>query len=131
MPLARSPDRDNRADPVPALVPGVKGVRKIMAGHAHMLALAETGTIISWGMPDFGQLGRRPLNAASAAIPGLAGVQAIAAHESTSMAVLASGQIMTWGFRVRPWTRLLEEGSYGNISHRPILLWLDGLEQPS
>jgi hypothetical protein len=46
------------------------------------------------------------------------------------MAVLASGRIMTWGFRVRPWTRPPEEGSYANISHRPILLWLDGLDQP-
>jgi len=129
--LGRTPDRDNRADAVPALVPGVNGVRRIVAGYTHVLALTEAGTIISWGMPDFGQLGRAGAsNPAPGAIPGLGGVQSIAAHENTSMAVLASGRIMTWGFNVRPWTRPPEEGSYANISHRPILLWLDGLEQP-
>jgi alpha-tubulin suppressor-like RCC1 family protein len=96
-----------------------------------VLALTEAGTIVSWGMPDFGQLGRAGAsNRAPGAIPGLAGVQSIAAHNDTSMAVLASGRIMTWGGHLRPWTRPPEEGSYDNISHRPILLWLDGLEQP-
>ena len=129
--LGRMPASDNRADPVPALVPGVNGVRRIVAGYSHVLALTEAGTIISWGMPDFGQLGRAGAsNRAPSAIPGLGGVQSIAAHENTSMAVLASGRIMTWGFAVRPWTRPPEEGSFDNISHRPILLWLDGLEQP-
>jgi alpha-tubulin suppressor-like RCC1 family protein len=129
--LGRTPDADNRADPVPARVPGVQGVRTIVAGHSHVLALTEGGTVISWGMPDFGQTGRPGAsNPAPGPIPGLSGVQSIAAHENTSMAVLASGRIMTWGFNVRPWTRPPEEGSYANISHRPILLWLDGLEQP-
>ncbi len=129
--LGRTPDSDNRADPVPALVPGVGGVRRIVAGHTHVLALTEAGTVISWGMPDFGQLGRAGANsAAPGAIPGLGGVQSIAAHDDTSMAVLASGRTMTWGGHLRPWTRPPEEGSYDNISHRPILLWLDGLEQP-
>jgi hypothetical protein len=36
---------------------------------------------------------------------------------------------MTWG-EVRPWTRPPEEGSFNNLSRSPILLWLDGLEQP-
>lgn len=129
--LGRAHATDNRADPVPALVPGVTSIRTIVAGHSHVLALTAAGTVISWGMPDFGQLGRAGAsNAAPGAIPGLAGVQSIAAHNDTSMAVLASGRIMTWGGHLRPWTRPPEEGSYDNISHRPILLWLDGLDQP-
>ena len=123
--LGRAATDENRA--VPALVPGVKGVRRIVAGHNHVLALTEAGTIVSWGTPYPGRTGNER---AAAVIPGLAGVQSIAAHEATSMAVLASGRIMTWGFPLRPWTRPPEEGSYDNISHRPILLWLDGLEQP-
>ena len=125
--LGRTPGRDNRAYPVPGLVPGVKGVRRIVAGHHHVLALTEAATIISWGSPYPGRNGDNP---APAVIPGLASVESVAAHEATSMAVLASGRIMTWGFPLRPWTRPPEEGSYDNISHRPILLWLDGLEQP-
>ena len=125
--LGRTPGSDNRADPVPALVPGVTGVRRIAVGHVHVIALTEAGTIVSWGTPYPGRTGDER---AAAVIPGLAGVQSIAAHEATSMAVLASGRIMTWGFPLRPWTRPPEEGSYNNISHRPILLWLDGLEQP-
>jgi alpha-tubulin suppressor-like RCC1 family protein len=129
--LGRTPDRDNRADPVPALVPGVAGVQRIVAGNSHVLALTETGTVISWGMPDFGQTGRAGAsNPAPGVIPGLVGVQSIDTHGGLSVAVLASGRIMTWGGWVREWTRPPEEGSYGNISHRPILLWLDGLEQP-
>ncbi len=54
----------------------------------------------------------------------------MAADGETSFAVLASGRIMTWGGDVRPWTRPPEEGSFDTISRRPILLWLDGLEQP-
>ena len=45
--LGRAAIDQNRA--VPALVPGVKGVRRIVAGHNHVLALTEAGTIVSWG----------------------------------------------------------------------------------
>jgi alpha-tubulin suppressor-like RCC1 family protein len=127
--LGRTPDNANRADGVPALVPGVKGVRTIVSGYAHVLAITEAGTLVSWGNQNFGRLGRTGAYTA-AVIPGLSGVQSVAVHEDTSIAVLASGRIMTWGADVRPWTRPPEEGSYANISHRPILLWLDGLEQP-
>lgn len=127
--LGRTPASGNLADATPALVPGVKSVRTIATGDGHVLALTDAGTIVSWGMPDFGALGRRPLAWAPAPIPRLSGVQSITARGSTSVAVLESGRIMTWG-GVRPWTRPPEEGSYDNISHLPILLWLDGLEQP-
>ena len=103
--LGREATDANRG--VPALVPGVKGVRRIVAGHNHVLALTEAGTIVSWGTPYPGRSGNER---AAAVIPGLAGVQSIAAHEATSMAVLASGRIMTWGFPLRPWTRPPEEG---------------------
>ena len=129
--LGRTPASDNQADPTPALVPGVRGVRTIVAGSFHVLALTEGGTIVSWGQPDFGALGRGDAVAwAPAPVPRLAGVQSMAADGETSFAVLASGRIMTWGGDVRPWTRPPEEGSFDTISRRPILLWLDGLEQP-
>jgi alpha-tubulin suppressor-like RCC1 family protein len=128
--LGRTPSKDNFADPTPALVPGVKDVRTIVAGDSHVLALTSSGTVVSWGQPDFGAVGRGDATVWSPAlIPRLASAQSIAAHGSTSLAVLGTGRIMTWG-TVRPWTRPPEEGSYDNISRRPILLWIDGLEQP-
>jgi alpha-tubulin suppressor-like RCC1 family protein len=128
--LGRAPDNDNRPGPTPALVPGVQGVRAIAAGHAHILALTEAGTVLSWGDGSFGQLGRGAnLAPAPAVITSLKGVRWIAASGSTSVAVLDTGRIMTWG-EVRPWTRPPEEGSFDNLSRSPILLWLDGLEQP-
>ncbi|MGE0362517.1 MAG: RCC1 domain-containing protein [Vicinamibacterales bacterium] len=126
--LGRTPDNDSRPDPIPALVPGVRGVRAVVAGEAHVLALTADGRVLSWGDPGFGALGRGG-GAAPAVIPTLSGVEHITARGATSIAVLGSGRIMTWG-DVRPWTRPPEEGSYDNFSHRPILLWLNGLEQP-
>ena len=70
-----------------------------------MLALTEGGTVISWGQPGSGAIGRAgATNPAPAVIPGLAGVQSIAARDEASIAVLASGRIMTWGSFLRPWT---------------------------
>lgn len=126
--LGRTPDNDSRPDPVPAPVPGVRDVRTAVAGRAHVLALTAAGRVMSWGDPGFGAVGRGG-GTAPALIPSLSGVERLTANDSTSIAVLGTGRIMTWG-DVRPWTRPPEEGAYDNFSHRPILLWLNGLEQP-
>ena len=127
--LGRAPwDGGYAPGPVPARVPGVNGIRAIAAGGAHMIALTETRTVISWGHDTFGSLGRgnnktnRP-----GVVPSLTGVHSIVARDSTCVATLASGRMMTWG-GVRPWTR--PEGSHDDLSRSPILLWLDGLDQP-
>ena len=91
--LGRAAIDQNRA--VPALVPGVKGVRRIVAGHNHVLALTEGGTIVSWAIctPDVpATSGLQPSS------QGLAGVQSIAAHGATSVAVLASRTDHDMGF---------------------------------
>jgi alpha-tubulin suppressor-like RCC1 family protein len=126
----RAVAQDSLAGPTPMLVPGVRDAKAIAVGRNHALALTDAGTILSWGQSDFGALGRgRNASSAAAPIRTLSGVRSIAAHGETSMAVLSTGRIMTWG-NVRPWTRPPEEGAYANFSHVPILLWLDGLEQP-
>jgi alpha-tubulin suppressor-like RCC1 family protein len=90
--LGRAPDNDNRPGPTPALVPGVAGVRAIAAGHAHMLALTEAGTVLSWGEGSFGQLGRGSNLAPTPAVIGsLKGVRYIAAYGSTSVACSIPG----------------------------------------
>ena len=128
--LGRPPwDVDRRtASPIPAPAIGVKGIRAIGAGIAHMIALTQSGTVFSWGDATFGTLGRAESKTKNpAVVPSLTGVQSIVVHDSTNVAVLANGRIMTWG-GVRPWTR--PEGSHDDISPSPILLWLDGLDQP-
>ena len=107
---------------------GVPRVRGLGTGIGHMMALTEAGTVFSWGDTTFGTLGRPEGNTKTPAIiPSLSGVQSILTHNSTNLATLANGRIMTWG-GVRPWTR--PEGSHDDIASYPILLWLDGLDQP-
>jgi alpha-tubulin suppressor-like RCC1 family protein len=128
--LGRTPAKTSTPSPTPAPVPGAAGIRAIAAGLGHMLALTEAGTIVSWGDDTFGSHGRgADQSPAPRPIRGLSDVRSIVARDSTSLAVLGSGRIMTWG-TVRPWTRPPEEGSYDNVSRSPILLWLNGLEQP-
>lgn len=40
-------------------IPGVKGIKKIVCGDNHVLALDITGQLYVWGFGDYGQLGRR------------------------------------------------------------------------
>ena len=84
---------------------------------------------MTWGQETFGQLGRAEGNRSKApgVIRGLTGVQAITGNGRTCVAVLENGRIMTWGW-VRPWTR--PGNGFDTVSHSPMLLWLDGLEQP-
>lgn len=114
---------------LPAPVVGARGLRSIVGGGAHVVALTHTGEVMTWGNDAHYETGRGPSNAsAPGLVKGLTGVQSIAASPWPSAAVLASGRIMTWS-EVRPWHR---PGSNGlaNLSPSPILLWLDGLEQP-
>ena len=114
--------------PVPTVVAGVRGIRAIAAGLVHVVALTETGTVLTWGDNTYYDLGRGPNRPMGPGlVSGLTGVQSIAAGPAMSTAVLASGRIMTWGGG-RPWTR---PGSGGaEYMPTPILLWLDGFEQP-
>ena len=114
--------------PVPAPVAGARGIRSVVAGGGHVVALTQTGAVMTWGDNTHYGLGRgRNAPSAPALVNGLTGVQSIAANDDTSTAVLASGRIMTWG-EVRPWNR--PDAGGGELSPLPILLWLDGLEQP-
>ncbi len=114
--------------PSPALVPGVRGVRAIAVGQSHMVALTDTGSVVTWGSNGFGSLGRPKDEHLPGVVPSVANAQSICASGTTSVAVLASGRIMTWGGEVRPWNR--PEGSEVTISRSPILFWLDGLDLP-
>jgi alpha-tubulin suppressor-like RCC1 family protein len=113
--------------PAPALVPGVRGIRSAVAGGGHVAALTRTGEVMTWGQDAHYETGRGRNASAPGLVKGLADVRALAAGGGTTIAVLGSGRMMTWG-EVRVWTR--PDVGQPNLSPFPILVWLDGLEQP-
>jgi alpha-tubulin suppressor-like RCC1 family protein len=114
--------------PVPALLPGIRGATSVVAGDGHGAVITQAGGIITWGQNAHYETGRgRTASLTPAAVKELADVRFLAACRSQTIAVLGSGRMMTWG-EVRGWTRP-DSGGAG-LSPFPILLWLDGLEQP-
>jgi alpha-tubulin suppressor-like RCC1 family protein len=113
--------------PVPAILPGVRGARSVVAGGNHAAALTQNGEVITWGQNAHYETGRGPRSSqAPAPVKGLTDVRFLAAGAGQTIAVLGSGRMMTWG-EVRDWP--LDRGGTG-LSQFPILLWVDGLEQP-
>lgn len=111
----------------PTLVAGARGIRSIVSGDEHVAALTRTGEVMTWGQNAHYQIGRGGDPDAAGLVEGLADVKSLAAGAGTTVAVLGSGRMMTWG-EVRPWTR--PGHGQRDLSPFPILLWLDGLEQP-
>ena len=118
---------NNSPRPKPAPVAGVRGIRAATGGDDHVVALTQTGGVMTWGQDAHYQTGRGSNATAPGLVKGLTDVQSIAASFRGSVAVLASGRIMIWS-EVRPWAR--PGGGQSNLSQFPILLWVDGLEQP-
>jgi len=122
--LGRPGFRPDAAHPVPALVPGVSGIRAFSAGLHFVLAVTQKDTVVSWGTEIYGEIGHR--GGMPAPVAGLSGVRSVAARE-VSFAVLADDTIMTWG-PVPVWARV--DHVYRDIAHTPIPLVLKGLQNP-
>jgi hypothetical protein len=112
----------------PAPLAGARGIRSVAGGDDHVVALTQTGGVMTWGQDAHYQTGRGSNASAPGLIKGLTDAVSIAASGRGSAAVLASGRIMIWS-EVRPWTRP-NSNMAANLSPFPILLWVDGLEQP-
>jgi alpha-tubulin suppressor-like RCC1 family protein len=108
---------------VPAPLAGARGIRSVAGGDAHVVALTQSNAVMTWGTAAHYETGRGRNASAPGLVKGLTDVVSIAASPWASAAVLASGRIMAWS-EVR--------GSSGQVilSQFPILMWLDGLEQP-
>ena len=91
----------HRFAPVPVDISnGVPVIKSIDSGANHALASGIDGSIWSWGLGNYGQLGRgstassnKPVRVTS----GLTDASAIAAGESHSLAVSPSGVVWAWG----------------------------------
>ena len=92
----------------PVAVPALSNVVAVAAGSDHSLALLADGTVMSWGLNEYGQLGignvagpetcdARPCGRTPAPVPGLSNVIAISAHGALSLALLADGTLRAWG----------------------------------
>jgi alpha-tubulin suppressor-like RCC1 family protein len=123
--LGRRDIKLDAANPTPAPIPGVGGIRAIALAELHALALTSTGTVVSWGEDAHGRRGHR--RDVPSEIAGLKGIQSIAAGGASSFAVDAGGTITTWG-RVPFWARV--DGDDQDLSRTPIPLVLKGLKNP-
>lgn len=89
---------------LPQAVPGtLPAFTAVSAGENHMVALANDGTVWTWGQNGNGQLGRNS-NAASIGVPGqvpgLTGIKQVAAGYFYSLALKNDGTLMGWGYNV-------------------------------
>jgi alpha-tubulin suppressor-like RCC1 family protein len=78
---------------------GLDGITAITAGSTHSLALKSDGTVYSWGVNSFGQLGngtttnsRTPVK-----VKSLTNVVAIASGWEHNLALTTDGTVYTWG----------------------------------
>ena len=93
----------------PIAVPGLTGVVAVAAGANASFALLENGTVLGWGLNEFGELGdgdagvepcgegASRCNLAPTPVSGLSHVTAIASGQAHSLALLSDGTVMAWG----------------------------------
>jgi alpha-tubulin suppressor-like RCC1 family protein len=110
--------------PTPAVVDGVTGVRALACGSIHMVALTNTGTVISWGDNMIGEIGHP--GASPRPIAGLTNVASVEAYTGRTFAVLANGTIMALG-HVPWWARLDGDPT---VTPLPIPLVVKNLNNP-
>ena len=72
---------------------------KIAIGSNHTIALKADGTVWTWGLNNYGQLGNgtKVNSAAPVKVEGLEGVIDVAAGDAGSVALLSDGTIKCWG----------------------------------
>ena len=80
-------------------VAGLTSVVGIAAGGRHAVAVKDDGTVWTWGLNDYGQLGDGTTSTRLAPVQvlGLTGVVQAAAGFSHSLAVLSDGSVRSWG----------------------------------
>jgi alpha-tubulin suppressor-like RCC1 family protein len=87
---------DGRPKPMPSLVPGLEGVRCIVAAYHRSLAVTHSGAVFSWGRVRWdgdGDLIRPTI------VEGVGGVRVrrVCAGEDTAFAIGEDGEVFSWG----------------------------------
>ncbi|MCX7920800.1 MAG: hypothetical protein N3B21_02065 [Clostridia bacterium] len=91
---------DNMDRNLPAVIPGLVGVKQIAAGHNTSFALMNDGTVKAWGLNATGQLGLGDSKNRSVptTIQGLKGVRQIVAGFQHTLALMENGTVKAWGY---------------------------------
>jgi len=119
----------NRA--VPAQVVGLMNVTSLSSCKGdHTLIVKADGTVWSWGLNNFGQLGDGTTvmnRSLPVQVGGLTGAIAVSAGGDHSMALLSDGTVWTWGSHGQG---QLGDGTYPVVGQLPTprkVIWLTGI----
>jgi alpha-tubulin suppressor-like RCC1 family protein len=85
---------------LPIQITGLSNIIAVASGGYHNLALRNDGTVWSWGLNNYGQLGNgtTPLAQIPQQVTGITGtVTAIACSSYSSLALDSTGYVWTWG----------------------------------
>lgn len=108
-------DRGYWSRPLPAKVNGLGKIRDLAAGGGHSVAIADDGTMLSWGDNDRGQLGDGTMEHRPSPGPvmNVSGVIAAACAYHHTLALCADGTV--WAFGMNDRGQLGD----GSTTHRP------------
>jgi alpha-tubulin suppressor-like RCC1 family protein len=89
----------NVCSTTPVAVSGLSDVTSIAAGAGHSLAVLSSGSVMTWGQNNDGQLGDGTTARSSTPVlvTGLSGARAVAGGYEHSLALLLDGSVMAWG----------------------------------
>lgn len=101
----------------PGRVQGLSGVRQLVAGGFHGLAVRTDGSLWAWGSNIWGELGdgTRTLRSSPRRVAGVNGVRSVAGGFSFTLAVRPDGTVAVWG---RNTEGQLGNGTFGDRAYR-------------
>jgi alpha-tubulin suppressor-like RCC1 family protein len=78
---------------------GLPGISSVSAGDDHCVLLTETGTVLTWGKNNYGQLGDATNvdRETPAAVPNLANIISVKAGATYTLALQQNGTVLAWG----------------------------------
>ena len=91
---------DGNTHPTPVQVTGVTGIAAIAASGYRTMVVKNDGTIWTWGMNDYGQLGDgtiTTLRATPAQMTDLISIMSVAGGPEHSVALKSDGTVWAWG----------------------------------
>jgi alpha-tubulin suppressor-like RCC1 family protein len=85
--------------PDPEQIGNLNGVVQVAAGWSWSMALRFDGTVWTWGLNDYGQLGNGSTNDSPSPIqvPGVSSITQVSAGNGHALALTSDGKVLSWG----------------------------------
>lgn len=104
---------------------GLTNVKAIATGWEHMVALADDGTVWTWGHNDGGQLGNgrqgaQEYSCVPLQVAGLSGVIGVSAGDGSTAILKADGTVWAWG--------KIRHGDGTSFSYGPLPVQVPGID---